>query len=284
MKNRWLGPRTIAGRLKSSETGQGIVEYILLIVVVVAIATAVMNTFFKPFNAWAKNYVGDYIYCLLDQGELPGLGGENTVEECEKGFEQFTAAGGRPAKSGSTSQSEDDEGEKGGRSRLASPSSSSSAGGAGGRSGRSRTAGIGSGFDNGESAKTSKTTDVTGSYGRRQNARFSSGSRIGGGSMRAVEYNGITGSMQREQDRIRKREEKVRSIARVSDAASSFVRGGNRAIPMELNSKKASEFNLEAGWSFGESFRILLIIAIIIALIMFVGSQVMQISKSMEKE
>ena len=75
-----------------SERGQGIVEYILLLVVVLTLAFLLANRFFQPFQKWVNYYLGSYVECLLDQGELPGQGGENGIQDCE--FQNPFEAGG----------------------------------------------------------------------------------------------------------------------------------------------------------------------------------------------
>lgn len=281
-------PSTFVRRTFRSSRGQGFVEYILLIVIVISLALAVSNAFFKPFNEWARNYIGDYIFCLLDEGELPSLGGADSVSECSEKFEAFTFGGGRPAKSGGdgsgNAESTDD---KGSRDRLKKAGAGSDGPSDGGSSNRSRRASnnLGEGFDGGGSG-AGKISDVTSQFGGRSTssrARFGQTS-VDAGMSRAAEYNGVSGFIEREQERLKKREDKVSSIGRKSDLASGFVRS-NKKLPEPMTvSKKKEDIDLTAGdWSFGEMFRILLILAIIIALLLFVAGQVMQISKSMEK-
>jgi len=288
MKKRWLDPRTFARRSFSSSSGQGIVEYILLIVIVISVALAVSATFFKPFNEWASNYVGDYIFCLLDQAELPALGGEETVSECDKGFENFTFGSGRPPKDGGGAGDGDGGGDdnRGARSRLNRANNAGDTGG-GGASGRRRSRmNLGAGFDGGAGAAGRKISDVSDQFGSRRSARSSGGfgSRRTEISARASRYVGITGYLAQERERVARREEKIRTVGRTADMPSSFARGKNKMQEVSLSSKRRADYDITSGdWSFGEMFRMLLIIVIIIALVLFVGSQVMQISKSMEK-
>src|SRR5262245_45898196 len=99
MKFPSLNFKAMAGGL-SSERGQGMIEYILLVVVIITMALAIGARLFKPFNEWANHYIGDYVVCLLDYGELPSLGGAEAFSdgECDKKFEPFTVAGGRGEK------------------------------------------------------------------------------------------------------------------------------------------------------------------------------------------
>lgn len=287
MTPAWLEFRTRAGRHLTSSSGQGIVEYILVLVVVIAVALAVSAAFFKPFNEWARNYMGDYIYCLLDEGELPSLGGEEAISDCEKGFEDFTFGGGRPARANAGSGDDD---EKGSRNRLNQANGGN--GGGGGVRGRARgrraASNIGEGFDSGAQNAKGKSSDVTSNFSRRiviRNQRAGGGGTSITGRNRTEAYVGITGYIAQEQERIKRREAKIRSVGKSTGDAGSFARGGVKTVPYDFNPRKPAEFDITSGdWSFGEWLRILLILVIIIALVLFVGGQVAQISKSMEKE
>ena len=64
VKRRCLG----AGQ----ESGQGTVEYILVLIIVVIITLGLVYQFNRAFRTYADGYFGDYIACLLESGELPG--------------------------------------------------------------------------------------------------------------------------------------------------------------------------------------------------------------------
>ncbi len=267
-------------------------EYILLLVIILSVALADSAALFKPFDKWARNYIGEYIFCLLDEGELPSLGGESTVSECNANFDNYTFGEGRPPRSGGSDSDSDSGGssDQGSRDRLrrSRNTGGDNADGAAGRMGRNRRSAmnLGAGFDNGAGSGRGSPVDVTGQYASsRSNNRTSFGrSYRYEVTPRGVAYIGITGYLAQEQEKIKRREEKVRSVGRASETASGFARGKGRNVTSELKPPpdKAPEIG-EVDWSFGEMFRMLLIIVIIIALVLFVGSQVMQISKSMEK-
>lgn len=266
--------------------GQGIVEYILLIVVVISLALAVSAQFFKPFNEWARNYIGDYITCLLDQGELPSLGGGESVSDCDKDFQNASFGSGRPPKGGSGSG--DDSEEKGGRGRLGKTAGGSGSSGSGSSSliRSRRSSNIGAGFDGDAGSRSSKITNVSDQMGLNRKIVNSGrgGSSVISSDPRAIKANGFTGMLAQEQERIKKREQKV-TVARSSDRSVAFVRGKTKIMAVEPRKSRKGDFDITAGdWSLGGIVRIAFIIAIIIALVLFVGGQMMQISKSMEKE
>jgi hypothetical protein len=268
--------------------GQGVVEYILLIVVILAIALIIMERLFKPMNKWAKNYIGDYIYCLLDQGELPSLGGTETTRDCDQGFDSFTAENGRPSKSSSSGSGSSD------ATKNRSGSNGSTAGGgisSRTQGGRSKSA-LGSGFDNGAGARGKGATSFDAGSGDSSRRR---GGRYGGEGIyyspkergKAGSYNSILGILEREQEKIKKREEKVTAVGRLdknSEGGSALAKS-KKSFPYEPPKPKKVDDDIgQLDWSFGESFRSLLIIVILIVLALFIIGQLAQMSKSMEKE
>lgn len=265
---------------KLSQKGQGVVEYILLVVIIISFALAISARLFKPFNDWAKNYIGDYIYCLLDQGELPGLGGAESVQECDKGFAEFTPVAGRPS---NASGSE----EGAGANKYGSGSSRAGAGDVVSASRRGRRgSALGEGFDNGATNR-SNVIDLgaAGSSSQRTNRFYTSYGSGPSGPQKVVQSYGLTGLMAREAERIKKREDKITTIAR-SESPQGFVKGRAKKFGIELpKARDRSEVDLgNVSIPWGEWLRSLLIVVIIIVLVLFVAGQLLQISKSMEKE
>jgi hypothetical protein len=269
------------------------VEYILIIVVVLALATIMMNKFFKPFQKWADYFIGTYIECLLDQGQLPGLGGsEPGVQDCEPpepwGKGGLAGEGGGNS-SGSQGSGSDTDGANGKNKKRGSSESEGGDGGGGARgrvryvnSKRVRFGGTdagGSGANNGAivAEAENKQEKNKGFYGGR---RFNTGMRVDQG--RGQRVYGLAGMLENEREKIKKREEKVqKAIAAVSEDAAN---NGAKKFEVKPTEKRQVATDLNVGeWSFGKLFRILLIIGISIALILFVGGQLVQISKGMEK-
>ena len=94
---------------KKNDLGQGIIEYLLILVVTVAIILGVVFQFSQAFATFLQSYMGDYVECLLATGELPSLGSDldnNLI--CDAEFEPFSLANGRPlvdSKNSNSSQS-----------------------------------------------------------------------------------------------------------------------------------------------------------------------------------
>lgn len=83
----------------SNQRGASLVEYMLLMVVTLALVKLLSTSFAQPMNKFLNAYMGSYVQCLLEFGELPSLGGETTTGECNARFEPATLADGRPQKS-----------------------------------------------------------------------------------------------------------------------------------------------------------------------------------------
>lgn len=270
--------------LLTSEKGQGLVEYILLLVVVVTIALTFMNLFFKPYAKWASQHIGSYVECLLDQGELPGLGGANGIKDCDLESAGFGGGGSKTAGGGKTStddvSKDTKDSDSGSKDQITSNGTGSTVLGTA-RDGSSRMRRLG-GMDGG--GTNSKTFNVgsegggSGSGNMRINARYpqiiTNKNKRDGGAF-------LSGMLEAEKEKIKKREAKNRKLASTEVGG---VTNQAKKFNVEMKQKKARDVAFsEEGWSFGKLFRLLLIIVIIIALVLFIGGQVMQITKGMEK-
>ena len=90
--------RTRSKSVLKNQKGQGTTEYILILVVVVAIALGMIYQFNDAFRNWMDGYFGEYLACLIETGELPAIGGTGGAPgSCEAQFEPFSLAAGRPA-------------------------------------------------------------------------------------------------------------------------------------------------------------------------------------------
>jgi len=102
LARRWTGCQAPEGRALRSESGQAVLEYILILVVVVGIILGVMYQLDTAFKKYVQSYFGDYIACLLETGEMPSLGaGDGANQEiCSASFEPFSLKNGRPFSGG----------------------------------------------------------------------------------------------------------------------------------------------------------------------------------------
>ena len=272
-------------RLLNNQGGQAIIEYVLILVVTVTLVLGGLYSLNGAFKSWANNYFGNYIACLLESGELPniqGSGGDGGI--CNEIFKPFTLADGRPMNldyqapggGGGGSSSGSREGGRAG----------SSVGGAGGRGGG------GGGYGGGSFA--------SGSFGQGGRNAPRRGSRRGTtstftGNMAASDYGSrSSGSTRRARVAVKTRldnrfafeEERERAQRRsVASTGKKVAEEGSRAKRIRVNPndvKKAQKAEGDSGLSIPNLLKYLIIAGIIIALVVFLGGQGMQINKSMD--
>lgn len=265
-----------------SNSGQAVIEYLLVLLVTVAIILGVIYQFNDAFRVYAKSYFGDYLACLLETGELPSIGGEGNGI-CNAEFAEFSIDNGRPLvgagfqrggsggsskKNDESSKSTKSDSEGGGGSSYVARNSGGSSGGGFRSRGPSR---MGGEFEGG--SKKSKN-NYTGS----SNVSIPPGT-FTGGSSRGPEYNSYAGIDSYVERRRVDEKEETNKIA---------MKGSNTAVKepqrLRVNRQVAAvkQDQAESEFTIGNFLRIMLILAIIIALVVFLGGQALQISKSMD--
>ena len=272
-----------------SESGQTIVEYILILVVTVGIILGVVLQFNKAFETFANNYFGNYLSCLLETGELPSLGlnGSDNVGICNQEFQPFSFSAGRPPVSES-------------RLKRTSPRTGSSQGHSEGKFSSSknrlryrggRGQGRGSrGFGRQTSFRNKSSSDGFSSapdkegdgtegggvlnVGSIKGANKRSGSDDSGyGEGRAVKFRMKSGINKKKEE-----EGEIKSKASVNENQD----GGRIApIPIKKPQKKVAEVELEL-FNWMDYLRFIIIAGILIALFMLLAGQAVQIGKSAE--
>ncbi len=261
------------------------VEYVLMLVVSVAMVMALGYQVFKPFQTFLKSYMGDYISCLLETGELPSLGNPDTqtiLEDasCNAQFQAASIAGGRPSKSASStssnSQTEQSQSEAGGSTGAGNSGGSGSGGSRGGNllisSMRKKTATeVGSGAD----GKVTEIPLAEGSTFYNREDSFSSEVKARAAKTTYVGIAGMT-------------DEEKKKQSRKDGSQKTLVPGENSGPALKKITIKKPEAEIQAEaedtpLTFGNFFRFLLIAAIIIAILVVLGSQALKIAKSQEK-
>ncbi len=108
--------------------GQALVEYILLLVITLILVFSLSAQFIQPLAKFYKNYIGDYISCLLETGELPSPLNPNPIPKCD--FDAFKLDNSRQfgssGPSGNSSNSSSSGSGNNGSNSTSSPSSNSS--------------------------------------------------------------------------------------------------------------------------------------------------------------
>lgn len=282
-----------------NQSGQAVIEYVLMLVISVSLVVLLATQIFTPFQNFLKAYIGDYVQCLLEVGELPSLGGEDTRvadEGCNAKFEAASISDGRPSKGSGSSGSNGDSGSgsdssNSSKSSRSSSDSSGSSGSGGKNAGSSSRSGgrstmlskNGPGGMDGASGGSGKTTEIP----LEQGAGSSSGFFTTGNNqviyVRRTDKTtsiGIAGLTDAERKKLEKKDiaNKQRTVA--SDGEGGPAPKKLVVKPPEAKTTLAQE---GTGWSIGNFIRYLFIACIIIVILIFIGGQALQMSKSMEK-
>lgn len=266
-----------------SQSGQAAVEYILLLIITVALILLLMTRFFKPLQTFISAYMGDYTECLLRTGELPSLGNDDSSstlsdQGCNAKFEPASFAGGRPSKgsgaNGNTannSKSKSDSGSGGGGSGSTVASSSSSGGG----NLRSPRGGTRSSDHSGPAGKVVEIAlDDNGG-----NGFFRSGA-VGSAPYRQSKTMsiGLAGLTEEQKKKIQKKEQGPTRLISTDGIAPP-----PKKMTVKPPEKKVEMIEEDESFTIGNFIRMLFIIGIILAIVVFVGGQVLQMSKSYDK-
>lgn len=266
--------------------GQATIEYVLLLVVVVGLIATVATKIVKPLGSFIDNYMGSYVQCILEMGELPSLGNDKDTalkdEGCNAKFESATLADGRPPiKPGSGGGSGENEGKGGGGS------AGRGGGGSSGSRGKSRltsSSGGSSGVDGAGSVNDSKKTTIAGSEAGGGGSSYMNFGQQGENIIirrraKQVTVNGDRFS-EGELERLKKKGEKEKQDKPV------IVGDANTQGPKKLLIKPQPTRELASeseDISFGNFLRIIFIAGIIIALVLLIGGQALQMSKDSQK-
>ncbi len=296
--------------------GQSVVEFTLILIVTISLLF-LSKGMFKGMSDFIDKYMGDYVACLMEYGELPSLGVQNTAlknhkgagsgKVCEAKFQMAEISGGsgggassgrnsNSSNSSSSSNKDSSRNASKGSSNSADASSnsnSSSRGRGGVRSGPadgSKSRGVSSsesGFAtaDGPSAASSKVRIIeeeesseTAKQGRTLGNQRSSRSALNRPAYRAIQ-----GRMGAEIEKSIRKSARAPS-SKILDASE----GGYRFRPYKKTftppSTVAPEQNdKDEGFSFGYLFKWLLIAGMVIAILVLFGGQILNYSNSKDQ-
>jgi hypothetical protein len=262
---------------QKSQSGQAVVEYVLLLVIAVALILGLANQVYRPFGKWVENEMGPYLECLLDVGELPALGGQVTGE-CVNPF----GPGNSDDPNNPNKRRRPGSGnEVAGRERSGGGGSGSAAtSGGGGRAGRNRgfaVGGQGSADGAGSGSGTGQIVEPLpqSSFFRLRSNNSSNVPQAAGSGV-----NAITAEARGRVNRPKTQEERVFSAGQL-DMAENGQKTKRLIVSPPERKPTAEDDSIE--WNFGQYIKFALILAIIIAIVLFVAGQVSSITKSMEK-
>lgn len=299
--------REFSAKKLAQESGQAILEYTLLLVIVVTILTGSIYQFSSAFQAFTDSYFGDYLQCLIESGELPQLGGDDEGI-CNSSFQAFSLANGRPIDSSSTNSASGSSGDSnvggGGVYGGSNPNSS------GTTVGRAPGTSVGAGSSSGNLGASSggpgsSSGNSGGSLGGGRTNRVSVGGQgnkgaFGNNKNKKVPFNptantytdlGANGSGSGLRSRRILRsygsETEGGDIEGGPNASSNAVAGvagqGGRDKKVPISERKpASNDDEVQEMSFGNFMRYLVIFCMVVAVILFLGGQIQSITKSMD--
>lgn len=301
--------------LKGQE-GQGVIEYILLMVIVIGVVISLLAQFNRSIGDYIRSYYGDYISCLLETGELPTIGSTATVNGiCDAQFQPFTFATGRPSNSTANRGGSSSGGGGSGGGNSSSPdgsgntnsnnasnptknrnnnkaSSGANEAGSVNRVFRSGGGGSGGGRSNlGSSVRSNlrpqsvalSQADEDGSRQPKGGVRTDSLTAVEGAN--AFGGRGSAGGRTQYVNLGKEDSNEGRTIARLKSvpASEEAVNSELRRVPLnEAKKSKAKNSDVDLSLSVGDYLRYLIIAILVITLLFFVGGQVRQVLKSLE--
>lgn len=272
----------------SRHDGQAVVEYVLMLVVSVAMVMALGYQIFKPFQAFLKSYMGDYIACLLETGELPTLGNPDTqaileAEGCNAKFQAATLAGGRPSNS-TTSSKPLSQAQKTDSGSKSSEAGSGRIDGGSGNSASSRGGNLlissmkkktATETSEGQNGKVTEISLAENSQFYNRKNSYSSDAALQVGKKTQIGIAGMTEDEKRKQERKEERNGRI--------VSSESMGPPLKKIPLKKPEVKPAVEAEESPFTFGNFLKFLLIAAIVIALVVVLGSQALKVIKSQEK-
>lgn len=313
-----LRARKIGLLLRGRNSGQAVVEYILIVSVAIGIIF-MLKPLFGGMEKYVQNYVGDYIECLMTHGELPALGVTDSELKkhldssytCNMGYQPFTLAEGRPPVGGNTSDpasrvaggksdaqggsdsSSSSRSSRGGSKDSSDKDSEASGGGRGGsgsggnpyangsirRGGRTTADGIaGGGSDRQRLIDEEGEGDELGGSGRKRKPRQSRIIYRERPRYKAILGNEAEQVVNKSERSTVKRKPSSRPVAKSEGLTFSGPRTGFAKQPPDK--PPVVEETKDGGWGFGKLLKWLLIIGMIVALLIFFGGQLLNYSNS----
>lgn len=294
MKNPWK-PRT-----GLREKGQAVFELILLLTVAAILVAGLTAQFFTPFGDWTRRmFSGEdsYLHCLIRYGILPG--GESA--ECEPP----TFEGGEALAARSTTLPQVSAGAGRGSSSVGTRNRRGAARSGGGGQSGSRRRTTGSGNNRGASnADTGPKRGGPGGIASANNRRGGSSFGGGSGSSRSAgageedlytgsdkssslsaDFSGVRNSSNKKrirtapvggqlddqaQSKKGAAKQKGRGRGQKKKTATALVAQPKRKVAQEMK---------EESFGFGKMLRFVLILALLFAIIFFVGSQIFAVAR-----
>jgi hypothetical protein len=261
-----------------TNSGQATVEYVLILVVTVTILLALISQVFSPMKVFLQSYMGDYVQCLLETGELPALNGESRIQDadsCESKFKPGSLKDGRPRMAGEGEPGSEDKEKNGGGS-----------GGGGGGTYAGSSSRRNSAFSNTTGSRSAEVGSadpkvVEISIGATEEAGFRKGSGRSSFSRQTRKSYGQVITYSLSADDQEKLEKEAKTPSRIIASDLSLTPQKKMIVKAPAASKFKDSEDPQIG--IGDYLRYFLIAAIIVILLVLLGGQAARLSKSWEK-
>ncbi|HRO66360.1 MAG TPA: hypothetical protein PL182_02215 [Pseudobdellovibrionaceae bacterium] len=266
------------------------IEYILVVTVSVIIVLGLAQRMYKPLGDFIEGFMGTYVACLLETGELPILGANTSGSgECKIPImgagDPLDGGASSPGSQTNSNSKPPDDGDKVTNDRGGNDSGSGGGGGGGRGSGSSRRFTVGAGTASGDGGGGAAGRKIVIALEGGGSGSFF-GNQSGGGSgsiyRRGSRYVAVTGSMAQEAQERQEREAN-RSITQKVDGGTGGTQKKKMAVvPPPPKSTALLEDEIK-GIDYSQIVKYILIAGIIIILLALIGGQALQLSKSWEK-
>lgn len=271
----------------NNDRGQATIEYMLLLFISVTLVLMLIYQIFTPMQAFVQSFMGDYVACLLETGALPSLEGSDTKAAdmgCSAKFAEGKfngGAGGSGSGSSGSSSSSSSSSKSASSNNSDNASGGSGAGGYAGSNSRRFGSSSGRGTESGSGSK--KTTAVAANNDFVEGSGFMKGSSGSGwnSSRQGRRTASIDYVMMTDADKKKIAEKKDHSNAPM--AVEEEVTTPVKKLTIKKPEPKMEIPPDEDPYTIGSFVRILFIACIILAIVIFVGGQALQMSKSGEK-
>lgn len=262
--------------------GLAATEYILILVVSLTLILTVATQVFKPLQFFLKDFMGTYVQCLLDTGELPALGGTTKIKDdsCTASWKKSRqAAGLSPESQNAGNSSNSGKNSTGGGSDDGGSRAGFYAGSQSRRSPFFNSSKRAGSADSARGDKKSVTIAVNNESDSDKffSVKQSLGSRSSGNKERRNFSLADLGEDERKKIKV-----KEPKVPRIVASGENFSKVKHKFIVKPPPAKPFIEKDDEP-FSIGNILRILFIVAVLVVLVLLVGGQALQLSKSWEK-